>query len=100
MPDQPKSIRPCPILHSINARLGELCPLFENGKQSQLNQSEGAEAAMAGLRFKLAAALARPSNLALMTNKDVGLKCGQRVSLYPPAIRPRKVAPDRFYSFS
>jgi len=60
----------------------------------------GAEAAMGRLRFKLAAALARPSNLASMTNKDVGLKCGQRVSLYPPAIRPRKVAPDRFCSFS
>jgi hypothetical protein len=86
--------------YHAGAEIGEQTLRLKTEKRSQLNQSEGAEGAMGGLRFKLAAALARPSNLASMTNKDVGLIFGQRVSLYPPAIRPRKVAPERFCSFS
>jgi len=42
-------------------------------------------------RFKLAAVLALPSNLALMT-KDAGLKCGPYLLLCPLAIRAKKVA--------
>jgi hypothetical protein len=41
--------------------------------------------------FKLAAVLAFPSNLVLMT-KDAELKCGPDMLLYPLAIRAKKVA--------
>jgi hypothetical protein len=44
---------------------------------------------MGGLRFKLAAVSALPSNLGLMT-KDAELKCGPRRLLCPPAILAKK----------